>query len=286
MTWLTDFFKIAFFWVIKNPILIVLVIIIAIFNQFFADVGLDTKGIQPLHPDTIWAFTLTVLHFILSPTGFGIITLTLFAAAAITMFNTATTFAVMAGEKQSWKLGMKALFSDRTLILFFLSGLTQLTFGILFLLGMWLTVPVGGQHDILGSVIIVLCTAVAYPIFYMLTSVLALIVAAPVSFRERLEITRVLFFTPKNLRRISTFYIIRIGAEAIAVGAVLLLINLVELPPVISSLLLILAVSIPFALVRTTGLVIKLDMLRNNLWFSHYFRTYYAGTSHATVATS
>jgi guanylate kinase len=283
MSWLLDFFKAAFFWVLKNPILIVLVIIIAVFNQFFSNVGIDMRSVDLLHPDSIWALTLRVLAFAFAPVGFGLIALSLFAAAAITMFNTAATLAVFSGEKSAWRAGFSALLSGRTLMLFLCTGLINLAFGLAFLFGAWLTVPVGNQHGMLGSAIIILSTAVAYPVFYMLTSVIALIMAAPVSLSERLRITRTLFLIPKNLKRILAFYLIRIGAEALAVGLVLLLIRSAHLPSALSAGLLILAVSIPFALVRTTGLVMKLEMLRDAPWFSAYFANYYDAPARGRV---
>ncbi|MDB4991826.1 MAG: hypothetical protein JWL75_71 [Parcubacteria group bacterium] len=274
MNWLVQFFKTATSWVFKNPILIVLVIFISLYNKFFSNVGFDVSHLNPLRADSIWLFALAAKNVFLTLHGALIAGSATFASSVITIFNTSAMLAVFAKQSSPGIKALHATLSLRTLEYFILQILCGVVFGTLFLAIMYLIVPVAGIQGIVGTAIISICTLIAYPVFYIILSTGSLILTAPVKANERWLYVRTLC-NRQNFPRLLTFYLVRIGTEAILAYGVLILASLVHLPTLISALLIIFIVSIPFALVRTTGLIMKLDMLRNTPWFKSQFANYY-----------
>lgn len=282
LRWLIDFTKAGFSWIAKNPLLIVLMVIIISYNEFAPKIGLDLKGLNIARADSIWNFVLEALHFFTSGPGILIWLASFVCASALTMFNAGAMLAVFAGDPNPGNSGIKTLLSKSwfeyaVLQLLVSAGAVLVGVGLV-----WIIVRAFSLTGLLGSVLIGLFVVIVYPLFYAVMSAASVIFAVPVSLKEQYGFTKVLLIK-KNALRLGLYYLIRIGGEAIIAYIALLAASVFHLSALWTGILVVFIISIPYALVRTTGLLIKLDMLRNTLWFSERFARYYA---HPTKASA
>ncbi|HEV7121310.1 MAG TPA: hypothetical protein VGN56_00630 [Candidatus Paceibacterota bacterium] len=274
LRWLIDFTKAGFTWVAKNPLLIVLMIAIISYNEFAPKIGLDLKGLDITRADSIWNFVLEAIHFFTGTTGILIWLASFVCASALTMFNAGVMLAIVAGNESPGRSGLKTLLSKSwfeyaVLQLVVSAGAVIAGAGLL-----WLIVVVFNLIGLAGSLLIGVFVIIVYPLFYALMSAASVIFAVPVPLREQYGFMRILLIK-KNAIRLGTYYLIRIGGEAALAYVALLIARLFHLPELATGILVVAIVSLPYALVRTTGLLIKLDMLRIAPWFSEHFARYY-----------
>lgn len=282
LRWLIDFAKAGFSWVAKNPLLIVLMVLIISYNQFIPRLGLDFKNLTITRADSIWQFVIQAFHFFTSASGIALWLITFVFATAITIFNSGVMLAVLAGKSKPGQTGLKTLCS-MSLIKYML--LQVFVSAILVIAGtalLWLIVFGLSFRGLTGSIIIGIFVAIAYPLFYAAMSAMAIILAVPVSLKEQFAFTKVLLKKP-NAIRLGLYYLVRIGGETLVGYIALVIAHELRVPGVWTAVLVIVIISIPYALVRTTGLIIKLDMLKDEIWFANYFANYYAHSKRDTL---
>ncbi|MES2006663.1 MAG: hypothetical protein V4436_00980 [Patescibacteria group bacterium] len=275
MNWLGRIFVTGYTWIRQNPIIIFIVLLVLGYNYFYPHVTPQFENIDIFNLASMLAVLDVAYTFILTPAGqiAGWIAIT--TASAITMFNTGAMFAIFSKRPRPVVEGLRTMFSDRTLEYIALQFIIGLSSAYLLYLELWTVVYIFPNSGWFGVAIILLSVLIAYPLSYVLLSAGAMLIGAKVTVVEKLRYSRILF-QKENFKRLATFYCIRIGAEVLVVYVAIYVARLLHVPHLITTLVIVLLITLPLALVRTTGLVLKLGMLKEAAWFKQYFANYYS----------
>jgi len=277
MQWLIALFRDGLLWVFKNPLLLLLVLIVVAYNHFVPNGLPSINEIDMTNPASLLTALLAVGQFIFTSHGllFWLATAT---GAAVTMFNTGVVFAVFAGKSNSIGIGLRRMLSVRTIQFLLLEIIIGFASAFLALGVIGSVVYLLPHSGIWGVAIIVIAAVLSYPVAYMALTVGAIIVGTTATLREKVHFAQVLL-SGRNARRLCTFYLVRIGSEILIAYIALVVAQHVGVSSTLTGIVAILIMTIPLAFLRTTAFVMKLEMLRNTVWFREYFKSYYANIS-------
>lgn len=278
MNKIVHFFGESARWIVKNPILLVLVVLLVAYNEL---TGTDSilRTVDWTSGESLLAAGETVLANFLTPIGFLALVASMLVAAVVSMFNIGANFAVFAKRPGPLKHGMRFAFSLGTLELFafqvLVCGIAVLLYAELsrFFVG---TLSIGGLP---GALVMLFMAVVGYPLVFMIMATMSTIFAARVSLYGKWHLTRTACSWP-NLSRLLIFYVTRVGLETLLLIAAVLLAIYLKIGPVPKALLIILIVTVPFALIRTGGFLLKFSIFKDDVWFRSYFRKYYEELVH------
>lgn len=274
MKWLVTLFREGLSWVFRNPILILVVLLATGYSHFVPDGLPKLENIDMTHPSSLLNALLSAGHFIFTPSG-----LIFWAAtsigAALTMFSTGAMLAVFARNGHPFIAGIQRMLSVGTIQFLALEVIIGFASAFLALGVIGSVVYLLPQSGIWGVLIIVIAAALSYPIAYMSLTIGAVIIGTTASSREKMYFAQTLL-SGKNVRRLCSFYLVRMGAEMVVVYIALMSAQYLEVPPVLTGIIVVLILTVPLTLLRTTALVMKLEMLRTTPWFQQQFKTYYA----------
>lgn len=259
-----------------HPVIWILVAILIGFNQFSSSKKFALDATGGLTGDMIYETMLRVLNL---GTDWKVLLLAIggsVAASFVTIFQAASMMDVFCGRKLPLLTGLRKTLSITTLLFSVLYCALFGIYGVFGLACVWLIVKLVGVGGFVGAAMIILIVAVTYPLIYMLLSVSATGLLVSRSNTERREIVSAAFVR-SNLWTLSRFYWLRIGIEIGLIGIVALLGSFFGLSLMISSLLIVLAVSLPIAWIRTSGLILKLDIFGETTAFRREFSNYFEG---------
>jgi len=265
-------------WIVKNPVLLLLVVLLVAYNEL---TGTDSilRSVDWTSGESLLAAGETVLASFLTPFGSLALLGSMLVAAAVSMFNIGANFAVFAKRPGPLKHGMRSAFSLSTLELFVFQvvvcGIAVLLYAELSRLIVG-TLGIGGLP---GALAMLFMAVVGYPLVFMVMATMSTIFAAHVSLYGKWHLTRTACAWP-NLSRLLVFYVTRVGLETLLLVASVLLAIYLEIGPVPKALLIILVVTVPFALIRTGGFLLKFSIFKDDIWFRSYFHKYYEELIH------
>ncbi|HEX8535119.1 MAG TPA: hypothetical protein VF662_13215 [Allosphingosinicella sp.] len=230
-------------------------------------------NLNPLSADSI-ASVMDQAMGPISTESVSLLLLGVVSASALTMFNVGATFAVFQHQPKAILSGFRAVMSRRT----FEYALVQICVLTSFAGGFFLVVRAvadsAAVDDRLGGVLLIAVFSVGYPILYMILSTTALLIGADGPLHLKL-VTGHVFLKWPNLKKLTLFYLVRIGSEVAALALLASIAANLGLSPIIGLLLGVAAATLPLALVRTAGFLIKLDILEGAAWFRSNFLDYY-----------
>ena len=261
-------------WVVKNPILLILVVLLVLYNKFAGGGMHGIEGLDLTRGDAILAFLEGTISSFLHPLGILLVLLGFLAAAALSLFNIGVNFGVFAGRPRTFLQGIRKLFSRSTLELF-LVQLTVSAVGVfLGLMFMSYVIRDLGLAGLAGALIFFLALIIIYPVWFMAMATISTILAAEVSLYGKWHLLLTALRWP-NLSRLLLFYMTRIGFEMLILSIAVLLVSYLHIPVFYGTLIIVLIITVPFALVRTGGFMLKFSIFKEDVWFRSYFKKYY-----------
>ena len=274
--WLLRYFAESWRWVWRNPIIIILILILVGFNYFSSSGELSEFSELEISGSSIYHLLIISAHSLVEPRVLIAALIATTLASAITIFEMSALFAIFQEKDRPLLRGIKGVFSLSTPVFTIFYGLIFAVYGIVGISLSFIFVDILGLTGIVGGIILTVIVALTYPIVYMLLSVAAMLTVAqlkPDEFVIGIKAT----FDKENFYRLTAFYVLRIGSELLILLPAAAITNSLGFPVLISALLIILALSIPFALMRTTGFILKLDVFKDVPWFQEAFRAFYLG---------
>ena len=260
-------------WVVRNPVLILIVLIIVIYDEV---TGTDSflRAIDWTSGHDLLRAGEEGLAFALTPLGAAAVLLSILVSTSLTMLTVGISFSVFADRGRQFRAGMRSVFSPATLYLFFYEVVTiAIAYLVLLLIARGIVATPGGT-ELLGAAVILLVGTALYMLLFMIIATASVIFAARVSWYGRLHLAKTAL-TPKNLSRLIGFYMTRVGLEGVLIFTVAGVAEYFAFPPILAGLLLIAVVTLPFALIRTSGFILKFDIFKDDVWFRSFFRAYY-----------
>jgi hypothetical protein len=135
----------------------------------------------------------------------------------------------------------------------------------------------------LKSYALLLIMALAFILYYMSLATAVMVAIADGTLSDKFR-KFAYFASTTNISRLTRFYLVRIGAEFIIVGVVGFALARLHIGSDYLLPMMITAVTVlPFALLRTSGFVLKLDMLRPDPYFRKQFERYYSTVASETT---
>ena len=273
MRWITTLFRDGLRWVCRNPLLLLLVLVVVAYDRLVPDGLPRLESIDMTNASSLLRALLAAGHFIFTPSG-SLFWFATAAGSAVTMFNTGAMFAVFAKEPSPVRAGIRTLFSIGTIQFLVLGIVIGFASAFLALGVIRSVVYLLPRSGIVGVALIIIAAILTYPIAYMALTVGAIIAATPSTLREKAQYIRVLL-SARNARRLCSFYLVRMGAELLVAYLALVIAQRLGIAPVFIGVVIVLIMTVPLTLLRTTALVMKLEMLRAEPWFREYFKKYY-----------
>lgn len=271
--WLWNSLRGSLRWLSSNPVLIFLVFAVVLYNSFTNEA--PRSSVNLLSAASIFSALKSVAVGLLTPVGVGLALLAILSASAITMLSVGTTFAVFRHQPRPLLDGARAVLSGRTFEYAFIQITVLAALGGAFFVTTQTVVTLPWIDDTAAAVFLVVLFCAGYPIMYMILSTTALLLGAEGRFSKKLG-TGLVFIKRRNLIKLTLFYLVRIGSEMAALAGLAIIASRLGLPPLVGLLLGVAAATLPLALVRTAGFLIKLGMLRDAPWFRSAFSAYYA----------
>lgn len=273
MEWFSKYVRESARWILRNPILLVLVIALVAYNQLS---GTDEflRSVDWLRAEAV----LTAAETFVSSYANGVGILSLFfaflIASFVSLFTIGVNFAVFAQRKGRLMIGIRKAFSRATLELTVFQFVVSILSGAAFYGLALLVVRVLGLAGLDGSIVLFVLAVIGYPLVFMCMATMSMILASEVSLYGKWHLVRTATRW-SNLKKLVVFYVSRLGIETIFLGSALFVSAYAQLSVVWATLLITALVAVPFALVRTSGFLLKFKIFENDIWFRSYFRKYY-----------
>ncbi len=274
MNWLTRLFTRGYDEIRANPVIIFLVLLVLAYNYFYPSITPRFEDIDITKPASLLAVLDAAYTFILTPHGMIAALVALITASGITMFNTGAIFGVFAERPRPVLEGVRTMLSDRWLEYIALQFIVGLLSAYLLYLELWVFVYIFPNTGWFAVACILLSVLIGYPLSYVMLSAGSMLIGAKVSVVEKLGYARILL-KKENAKRLAVFYGVRISAELLTVYGAIFIAKLLHVPSLITTIIVLVIITLPLALVRTTGFVLKLGMLKETDWFKKYFAMYY-----------
>jgi hypothetical protein len=279
MQWLWQLIKNGLLWAVKNPVILVLIVILIVYNHFVSG-GSVLKNVHVVWTQaiSIWNTLIYLIHFLFTPLGILLDILSLIGSAAITIFEVEANFAIFAKKDRPLLRGIRAMFTIADVQYFILQILVCGIFGLVFLGLAYLIIFPLGLTGLAGSLLLILLVTVGYPTWYMLLATGSVICASHVDTAQKIEMVCIASRW-NNLSRLFVFYLIRIGVETAAVSLAVLVGSYFHVPTVFDLLLVVVIAVMPFAIIRTGGFLLKFDIFQDVSWYREYFADFYCTSS-------
>lgn len=272
--WLIDAFKAGWRVLYSVPIILVPVGIVFLFNQYSAqayNIALDfnelvqSKGAMFALSTIFSRINLSVVLTYIFLTG---------TAVFISIYSVHNAFLGFSSGSGNLLQTLRRI-DGRDLIMFFIAHVvvTLLFFGIgagaSVLLIDSIHAPPYLRLPAVAAVFILV-----FPVYYMTLSFIAVIACSGGSIVERVRRLRY-GLRRGNIWKLSLYYVSRIGSELALVGGGAWLIAKFGAPSWALPLMVMAALIVPLAAIRTTGFALKLEILKDDPWFRKHFESYY-----------
>ncbi len=276
MQWIWHLLKNGLSWAVRNPVILVLVIILIVYNQFAGSSSiLQNVHVAWTQASSIWNTLLLLIHLLLTPLGIFLDSLSLIGAAAITIFEVEANFTIFAKKDRPLLRGLRAVFTLRAVQYFILEVMVSAIFAFVFLGLVYLVVFPLGLTGLTGALLLVVLVTVGYPTWYMLLATGSVICNSHVNTAQKLDMVRIAYRW-KNFSRLFVFYFVRVGIETVAISLAVLVASYLHVPSIFYVFLIILIATLPFAIIRTGGFLLKFDIFKDVPWYQEYFADFYA----------
>lgn len=274
MKWLGRLIKRGFLWVVRNPVVLVLIVILIVYNQLIGSSSvLENVHIVWTQASSLWnAFTYLV-HFLLTPLGIFLDIVSLIASAAITIFEIEANFIIFAKKDKPLLRGLQAIFTLGAVEYFILEVLISALFVLVFLGLAYFIIFILGMRDLAGSLLLIVLFILGYPTWYMLLATGSVICASHVATAQKITMTRIAF-RKNNFSRLFVFYFVRVGIETAAVSLALLIASILQVPTIFDLIFVLLIAIMPFAIIRTGGFLLKFDIFQDVPWYQKHFAAF------------
>lgn len=264
--------------IFSNPIILLFVFVITIFNLFSNKLLSSILNIQlELKPEWIYyKFPALILRLLdQKMLEISIISFLVFLCASIISVN------VMLNITEVYRgrvYNFKTIFTrnlTKALVWFFIAEvILHLVFGLIGLL-MYICCLFLYRCCQIDLILLLLGLSVfLYPFFYLLLSFSAMMAVLPLTSVDKISKFNYIFMK-KNFFQIYIFYLVRIGMEMGLLIFCPLLISYFGLPTYLFSVSIALILTIPFAFFRGSGYEIKLLILSNDKQINTIFQSYY-----------
>lgn len=250
--------KAGYRWVVGNPVVIFLVLVLLVFNHFFASVSAPMDGgLTGLNMLSVMTQVAdkasTVSGFLLSLTAAA-------CASIISMFEAHALLAVYYGGATPVWSGLKRTFRPATAYFYFLYVSAMWGYTWLLLLIAFVLVQKAQLVGLLGGLILGGIVAASFPVLFALLSMATTILALELS-RSGCGTAIQRTMTLRNLRRLVGFYLARIGLELVVLGGLIQLLIMAGIGAVDALTVAIIILVLPITILRTSALLLKLDII-------------------------
>lgn len=259
------------------PIVIFTVAIVLLYNEYSNRFFIWFTGAKPSF--SVGGFFVELPDFLrrlpilLSLTLFVLGTL---GACAISIYSTTSFTLAFRGRPNSL---LKTLQKTRlkNIWFLFLCHVVVVPFTVLWLTLCYLALSATSLPLSFKSYSFLLISALTFILYYMTLAVAVIIAIVDDTVSNKLRKFKY-FATLRSFSRLSQFYLIRIGAELgiIALTGIVLSWLRVRSEYILPIIVVALTV-LPFALLRSSGFVLKLEILRPDNYFRTLFENYYSG---------
>jgi len=269
-----DYVTGAWSWIRRSPVIVVLILILVAFNYFASESEIASLGQFRFSGQLVLDLLVAGAAQLLDPRALLVAIGGSLLAAVVTIFEMGAMFAVFQGSPRPFRRGIRAALSQATVAFGAMYAAIFAAYGVFGFVASYVVVVLFGQSGIVGGVVLLLIIAATYPVVYMVLSVCAMVAVAKINASGWATAAK-LTFIPRNFRKLTIFYVVRIGSELGILLPAAAFSGYLSLPPILAGLLIIVAVSLPFAIIRTTGFIIKLEVLEPMPDFSKQFSNYY-----------
>lgn len=264
--------------IISSPQIIGIVFISILFNHIVDKIGdnlipikfsFDTLFVYEILPSIIKEVIKAKFTFLC----FFVLTVYLIGASFVVF--TSSKFAINFSKQESFSI----LHLLKSTFWFFAIQITTFILFLLFYFGFYYVsfqIYSHTQKDLFPLVMIVIL--LTYPIYYAFVSFLSLLSYMHVSNLEKILILKEMN-NKSNFVKVYLFYAARIWIEFAFVLFIPLLVHQFQFPKIISAVSVCFGLSFPYAFIRGSSFVFKLEILKNNSTINTFFRNYYSQQS-------